>query len=131
MFRLAEHYIQYQKSVYFRDSITANQILKSQTPIEAKRLSYNITNFNIQHWMKDGYALCEKGVKEKFMQNKPLLEMLKNTGSLIITEASKDKTWGTGIPLHDTETLHTSKWKNKGWLSSMLMATRDEVKNSK
>ena len=131
LFKSAEHYIQYQKSLYFGDSITANQIIKSQTPIEAKRLSYNITNFNIQHWMKDGYVLCEKGVKEKFMQNKPLLEMLKNTGSLIIVEASKDKTWGTGIPLHDTEALCTSKWKNKGWLSSMLMSIRDEVMSSK
>ena len=81
--------------------------------------------------MKDGYVLCEKGVKEKFMQNKPLLEMLKNTGSLIIAEASKDKTWGTGIPLCDTEALRTSKWKNKGWLSSMLMTIRDEVMKSK
>ena len=74
---------------------------------------------------------AKKKTKEKFMQNKPLLEMLKNTGSLIIAEASKDKTWGTGIPLHDTEALCTSKWKNKGWLSSMLMSIRDEVMSSK
>ena len=131
LFRSAEHYIQYQKSLFFGDSITANQVLKSQTPIEAKRLSYNIADFNIQHWMKDGYALCEKGIREKFMQNKPLLEMLKNTGSLIVAEASKDKTWGTGIPLCDIDALCTSKWKNKGWLSSMLMMIRDEVMNSK
>ena len=131
LFKLAEHYIQYQKSLFFGDSIMANQILKSQTPIEVKRLSYNIADSNIQHWMKKGYALCEKGVREKFMQNTPLLEMLKNTGSLILTEASKDKTWGTGIPLHDIDALHTSKWKNKGWLSSMLMTIHDEVMDSK
>ena len=131
LFKSAEHYIQYQKSLFFGDSIMANQILKRQTPIEAKRLSYNIADFNIQHWMKEGYALCEKGIREKFMQNTPLLEMLKNTGSLILTEASKDKTWGTGIPLHDINALHTSKWKNKGWLSSILMTIQDEVMDSK
>ena len=130
-FRSAEHYIQYQKSLYFGDSITANQILKSQTPIEAKRLSYNITNFNIKHWLKDGYALCEKGVKEKFTQNTALMDMLKNTGSLTIAEASKDRTWGTGIPLRDTEALLISKWKNRGWLSNMLMSIWEQAMNGK
>ena len=88
LFKSAEHYIQYQKSLFFGDSITANQILKSQTPIEAKRLSYNIADFNVQRWMKEGYVLCEKGIREKSMQNTPLLEMLKNTGSLRILEYS-------------------------------------------
>ena len=36
LYNLVEHYIQYQKSLLFRDSVTANQILRSQTPIEAK-----------------------------------------------------------------------------------------------
>ena len=71
--------------------------------------------------MKEGYELCEKGIREKFIQNTPLLEMLKNTESLILTEASKDKIWGTGIPLHDTNALCTSKWENNGWLSRILM----------
>ena len=102
LFKSAEHYIQYQKSLFFGDSIMANQIPKSQTPIEAKRLSYNIANFNVQRWMKEEYELCAKGIREKFIQNTPLLEILKNTGSLILAEASKDKTWGTGIPLRDT-----------------------------
>ena len=131
LFKSAEHYIQYQKSLIFGDSITVNQILRSQTPIEAKRLSYNIADFNVQRWMKEGYELCEKGIREKFIQNTPLLEMLKNTGSLILAEASKDKTWGTGIPLHDTDVLCTSKRKNNGWLSRILMMIRDEVMDSK
>ena len=65
------------------------------------------------------------------MQNNALMEMLKNTGSLIIAEASKDKTWGTGILLHDTEALCISKWKNKGWLLNMLMSIRDEAMSGK
>ena len=131
LFKSAEHYIQYQKSLFFGDSIMVNQILKSQTPIEAKRLSHNIANFNVQHWIKEGYEPCKKGIREKFIQNTPLLEMLKNTGSLILAEASKDKTWGTGIPLRDTNALCTSKWKNNGWLSRILMMIRDEVMDSK
>ena len=36
LYNSAEHYIQYQKLLLFVDSVTANRILRSQTPIEAK-----------------------------------------------------------------------------------------------
>ena len=47
LFNSAQHYIQYQKSLLFGDSVTANQILRSQTPIEVKRLSYGISDFSM------------------------------------------------------------------------------------
>ena len=122
LFNSAKHYIQYQKSLLFGDSVTANQILRSQTPIEAKRLSYGISDFSMTKWANEGYELCAKGIREKFVQNRPLLEMLKGTGSLTLTEASKDKLWGTGIPLRDSNALSTFKWENTGWLSRILIS---------
>ena len=50
-FPTAEHYIQYQKALYFGDSVTANSILKSATALDVKRLSYKIENFNKQQWV--------------------------------------------------------------------------------
>ena len=44
-FPSAEHYIQYQKSLFCGDSVTANQILKSESALEVKKLSYRIDNF--------------------------------------------------------------------------------------
>ena len=35
-FKSAEHYIQYKKALLFGDSITANQILKADTALDAK-----------------------------------------------------------------------------------------------
>ena len=35
-FATVEHYIQYQKSLFFGDSLNANQVLKSETALEAK-----------------------------------------------------------------------------------------------
>ena len=58
-FPTAEHYIQYQKALYFGDSVTANSILQSATALDAKRLSYKIDNFNKQQWVRDGYEICE------------------------------------------------------------------------
>ena len=95
----AEHYIQYNKALLFSNSVTANKILKCDMPIDAKRLSYNITDFNRWRWIKKGYEVCAKGIHEKFIQNQPLLEMLKGMGTKTIVEASIDKLWGTGILL--------------------------------
>ena len=62
-FPTVEHYIQYQKALFFGDLITANSILKSATVLDAKRLSYRIDNFNRQQWVRDGYEICERGVR--------------------------------------------------------------------
>ena len=126
-FKSVEHYKQYEKSLLFRDSVMANNILKSETPLDAKRLRYNISEFNIQRWINEGYDLCVKGIREKFLQNAPLKEMLKGTSSLILAEASKDKTWGTGVALRDPKVLCISKWENKGWLSKILINIQEEV----
>ena len=62
-----------------------------------------------------------------FLQNIPLREILKSTGSLTLTKASKDKLWGTGIPLHDRDALMTSKWENPNWLSNILTNIQEEI----
>ena len=98
-FASADHYIQYQKALLFGDSDMANKILKCDMPLEAKKLSYNIPSFNKTKWVGEGYEICAKGIREKFLQTKLLMEMLKGTGTKVFAEASKDKLWGTGIPL--------------------------------
>ena len=90
--------------------------------MEAKRLSYSISNCSMLKWANEAYDLCAKGIREKFVQNKPLLEMLKGTGSLTLAEASKDKLWGTGVSLRDSNALSISNWENPGWLSEILIS---------
>ena len=64
-FALAEHYIQYQKALLFGDSVMTNKILKCGMPLEAKKLSYNISGFNRTKWVSEGYEICVKGIREK------------------------------------------------------------------
>ena len=104
----------------FSDSFTANQILATTTPFEAKRLGYQINSFNPQCWKADGYEPCLKGIKEKFLQNPPLLHMLKATHPKTLVEATLDTQWGTGVRLRDTNVLNKEKWYGTGWMSSML-----------
>ena len=127
-FATAEHYIKYQKSLLFGDSVTANQILKSATALEVKKLSYKIENFNKHQWILEGYEICERGVRAKFEQIKLLLDMLKTTSPRIPAEASSDKVWGTGFPLRNKDVLNASKLESEGWLSCMPMGIREDHK---
>ena len=54
----------------------------------------------------EGFEICFEGIKAKFMQNESLLKMLRTTAPLTLVEASKDRIWGTGIGLHDKNTLN-------------------------
>ena len=119
-------WIQYQKALTFGDSYTANQILQAETPLECKKLGYTINGVDKEKWSNIGYDKCFDGIREKFLQNPPLLSMLKTTSPKILAEATHDRIWGTGIRLHDACALDTEKWAGPGWLSRMLHTIRCE-----
>ena len=85
--------------MHFRDSLTANQIIQCADAFEAKRLGYRVSGFDMQQWKEYGYDLCIEGIRAKFHQNHNLMMILKSTGNKIIVEATRDRLWGTGIPL--------------------------------
>ena len=119
-FHSGKQWIQYQKALTFGDSFKANQILQSKTPLECKKLGYTINGVNKEKWSDKDYEKCFDGIREKFLQNPPLLSMLKMTTPKILAEATQDRLWGTGIKLHDTCALDIEKWTSTGWLSRML-----------
>ena len=61
-YKTAEHYIQYRKPLLFGDSTTANQILRSKAVIDAKRLCYNISDFNWSQWINEGFEICNRDI---------------------------------------------------------------------
>ena len=119
-FHSMEQWIQYQKALLFGDSFTANQILATTTPYESKHLGYNVNGFDIGKWKNEGYDLCLEGIRAKFVQNPPLLNMLKSTEPKVIVEFSLDRLWGTGVQLHDQNVLNPEKWHGTGWMLVML-----------
>ena len=126
-FHCAEQFIQYQKAMMADDTRAAEDILRCDTALEAKRLGYRINDFNMQKWSTEGYDICHEGIKSKFVQNPLLIQMLKATGHKLIVEASTDKLWGTGIGLRDNQVLNPNHWHSTGWMSSILMDIRDNI----
>ena len=106
--------------MHFRDSNIANQILRSSTPHECKRLSHYINGVDQAKWKSEGFDLCLDGIQAKFSQNRDLYAMLKTTKPKVLVEAS------TGISLRDSQALNMNKWSGKGWLSNMLTIVRDK-----
>ena len=121
IYHLSEQYIQYQKALAFGDSYVANKILKTDTAIECKRLSYQINGMDAEHWRNEGYDICYEGIKQKFLQNDALLAQLKSTTPKLLAEATPNRLWGTGIGLRDKNALKTNNWTSPGWLSKMLI----------
>ena len=117
----SEQYIQYQKALTFGDSYVANKILKTDTAIECKRLSYQINGVDVEHWRNEGYNICYEGIKQKFLQNEDLLSKLKSTTPKILAEATPNRLWGTGVGLCDKNALEMNNWTSPGWLSKMLL----------
>ena len=123
-YETSEHFIQHAKAKLFKDHTTAKEILCCNSPLEAKRLSKNISNFNLDEWKAEAYELCLPGIKCKFMQNEYLWNLLQSTGDKTIVESSYDSVWGTGIPLTRPDALERDKWKSVGLLGKILMRIR-------
>ena len=72
-------------------------------------------------------SLCYEGIKAKFVQNPWLTKLLLSTNGDTLAEATYDKLWGTGIPLHRRDCTDRNKWHNTGIMGEILMAIREEL----
>jgi predicted NAD-dependent protein-ADP-ribosyltransferase YbiA (DUF1768 family) len=64
---------------------------------------------------------------EKFKQNEGPRNILLNTGSRRLGEATTERYWGIGMKLSDPYVLNTSKWSNENIVGSMLERVRTEL----
>ena len=124
-YHTAEQFIQHKKALHFNDYKTAQQILATNDPFEAKTLSRNIERYDKDAWKAVVKEICYPGIRAKFEQNILLKRFLKSTSPTQLGESSYDKLWGTGLPLHDKNATNTSYWSNIGLLGEILMDLHD------
>ena len=125
-FHSTEELIQYQKAKLFGDKQMEHSILTVKSPIECKKLSKNISNFNYKRWMENAKDLCKDGIEAKFVQNPQLMQTLLETGHKKLVECTKDYLWGTGVALSDPQCLTEKCWKGQGLQSIMLQEIRQK-----
>ena len=123
----SEHYIQEACALHFRDKTSARQILNAKTPLEAKRIGGEIVGFKTEEWIKVAKSTVKPWIAEKFKTHQGVANVLLATKGMIVAEATFDKFWGTGIPIHDPNSAKQEKWHRVGILGEILMEIWDDI----
>lgn len=110
-FKTAEHFMMFEKALLFGDKNTAELILKTDSPKEAKRLGGQAKGFVQKTWDEYKFAIVVNGNVLKFLQNESAKEELLSTGELILVEACPyDRIWGIGMTVDDLNIKDESLW---------------------
>ena len=131
LYHCSEQYIQHTKAKYFEDEGIASSIMAATTAVECKYISKDIRGYDRDSWLGNAKILCTPGLLAKFEQNPLLSSTLLQTGDKTIIESSRDREWGTGIPLNDDRCLEREKWGSQGILGEILEEVRSTIKSKR
>ena len=123
-----EQYFQSEKAKYFNDDRTQAKVMAEKNPYKVKKLGSRVKGFNIERWKTERSKTMLHGLKAKFSQNPTLLQILKNTGTAKIAEATTDNTWGIGLRLFDKNVMNEAYWKQEGLMCELYTRVRSELK---
>ena len=127
-FSSMEQYMMYRKATCFHDDKIAAQILETNDVAKIKALGRLVSGYDDHHWNGVRQVVVYEGLVAKFTQNPQLLQLLKNTKNDILAEcAVKDKIWGIGLSMTDSDKLNRAKWKGQNLLGYALMMVRDKI----
>ena len=122
-----EQMIQHLKSSYFEDEDITEQILRSNSALECKKLSREIFNYNPDGWNQIAKDMCSSGIRAKVLQHESIKELLLDTGTKTLVECRMDQVWGTGVRLQDPQALQLNRWYGQGILGEILQDIREEL----
>ena len=127
-FSSMEQYMMYRKAVCFGDDKVAAQILVTEDVAEIKTLGRFVSGYDESLWNGVRQIVVYEGLLAKFSQNSELGEQLKKTGNTVLAEcAVKDRIWGIGLSMHDSDRLDRAKWQGQNLLGYALMMVREKL----
>lgn len=127
-FSSMEQYMMYKKAVCFGDKNTADKILATDDVAKIKALGRLVANYNESHWNGVRQIVVFEGLLAKFSQNEDLKEQLEATKNCILAEcAVKDRIWGIGLSMKDSNRFEIDKWNGQNLLGYALMMVRERL----
>lgn len=128
VFPTAEHYMMYCKACLHGDKKTAELILHSKTPREAKALGRKVSPFNPTLWEKKAASYVRQASLAKFRQNPKLrVQLLSYAGKRFVEASPYDKIWGVGLRETDNRILDPRNWKGRNLLGDVLTIVAGEL----
>ena len=120
-----EHYMMAEKARLFGDHECLERILDSKSPGAAKRLGRQVKDFNDQEWIANRFEIVTAGNVGKFRQNGEMGNLLIQTGSKVLVEASpRDSIWGIGMGRDNSKATDPRQWNGLNLLGFALMEAR-------
>ena len=130
-FSSMEQYMMYRKAVCFGDDKVAAQILVTEDVAEIKTLGRLVSGYDESLWNGVRQIVVYEGLLAKFSQNSELGGQLKKTGNTVLAEcAVKDRIWGIGLSMHDSDRLDRTKWQGQNLLGYALMMVREKLRTA-
>lgn len=129
-FTSSEQLFMWFKAVYFGDHSTAEKILNSRTPAEARKLGRQVQNYDDHRWDKVRVDYMRRAVHCKFMQNPELQKQLLDTkydGKTFVEAAYYDRIWGIGY--NEEDALGNIAYWGRNELGKILTELRNKLKS--
>ena len=101
-----EQYLMEKKCLMFGDIKAAQEVLFESEPRNMRNIGNHIRQYDHSEWVDMCEQITGTAVLEKFWQNEAARNHLLQPASKIIGEASKNKKWGRGIHISDTNALN-------------------------
>jgi len=125
-FNNSEQAFMWEKAKYFNDNETANAILRTPNPKQAKQLGRQVKNFDAKIWSGVSRDIMLKVNKAKWESSEEMSKILKDTYPKTLVEASPyDKIWGVGLAAEDDRILDEDNWQGTNYLGLTLMLVRE------
>ncbi|GAA3619468.1 NADAR family protein [Nonomuraea rosea] len=125
----AEHYMMAHKAWLSGDEESAERILASGHPGEAKKLGRTVRDFDEATWDARRFDIVVRGNTAKFGQHAELADFLLGTANRVLVEASPlDRVWGIGLAADDPRAASPATWRGLNLLGFALMAARDALR---
>ncbi len=131
-FSSMEQYMMYQKAVLFRDTDTAEEILKTSNVGKIKGLGRSVKNYVDAVWNGMRQIVVYEGLLEKFQQNEELKQKLLATKNHMLAEcAVQDKIWGIGLSMKDERRFDLNEWQGQNLLGFALMCVWEKLNDDR
>jgi ribA/ribD-fused uncharacterized protein len=121
-----EQFIMWSKAILFGDLECSQKILKSKSPLDIKKLGRSVKHFDQKTWDRNVNKIADECNFAKFTQHPTLKNLLLDTGSSLIAEASPfDTIWGIGVDVEMGKDI--KQWRGLNVLGNSLMRIRGKL----
>uniref|UniRef100_A0A7S4GQD9 NADAR domain-containing protein n=1 Tax=Oxyrrhis marina TaxID=2969 RepID=A0A7S4GQD9_OXYMA len=123
--QFAEAAIMLCKAALMQDRATFDALLCCETPADAKQLGRCVEKFDSDLWDAAVCSVAAAVVEQKFRKVPGLREVLVDSGSKLLAEATRnDRIWGIGIDVDDARVKQPAEWRGSNILGWALMEAR-------